>query len=209
MRRLVPFQLILLGSLVAAVLIVAWRSPGHGASWLVFVAASVFLALAVWRVILTLVSATPRAQPPDPEDWPRYTVLAALHDEADIVDQLVERLSRIDYPPDRLQGLLVLEAHDHATIAAARAAYRPGWLDILVTPPGAPQTKPRALNYALARTTGELLTVYDAEDAPDPGQLREAAARFAADQGNRLACLQAPLRIRPRPGFIARQFAAE
>lgn len=209
MRSLVPLQLILLVSLATAVLVVAWRWPDHGSSWLVFAAASVFLALAVWRVILTLVSAVPRAQPPDPDDWPRYTVLAALHDEADIVDQLVERLSRIDYPPDRLQGLLVLEAHDHATIAAAQAASRPGWLDILVIPPGAPQTKPRALNYALARTTGELLTVYDAEDAPDPRQLREAAARFAADQGNRLACLQAPLRIRPRPGFIARQFAAE
>ena len=209
LRNLVPFQLILLGSLAAVILLVAWRRPDHGSSWLVFAAASVFLALAVWRVILTLVSATPRAQVPAPEVWPRYTVLAALYDEADIVSQLIERLSRIDYPADRLQGLLVLEAHDHATIAAAQAAPRPGWLEILVTPPGAPQTKPRALNYALAQAAGELLTVYDAEDAPDPRQLREAAARFAADQGNRLACLQAPLRIRPRPGFIARQFAAE
>ncbi len=131
------------------------------------------------------------------------------------MDQLVSRLARIDYPADRLQGLLILEAHDHATIAAALASDRPSWLEIFIAPPGWPRTKPRALNCALARATGDLLTVYDAEDEPDPQQLREAAARFAQDVDGRLACLQAPLRIRggrPEPDaspFLDRQFAAE
>ena len=50
--------------------------------------------------------------------------------------------------------------------------------------------------------------------SPDPGQLREAAARFAHGHP-RLACLQAPLRIRTaadparRRPFLDRQFAAE
>ena len=96
--------------------------------------------------------------PPVPACWPRYTVLAALHDEAEIVSQLVGRLSRIDYPPDRLQGLLVLEAHDQATIAAALAAPRPDWLDVLVTPPGLPQTKPRALKPLYAPTKSRQTT---------------------------------------------------
>ncbi|MDP2764683.1 MAG: glycosyltransferase family 2 protein, partial [Brevundimonas sp.] len=67
----------------------------------------------------------------------------------------------------------------------------------------------RALNCALARATGALLTVYDAEDEPHPLQLREAAARFVADTDGRLACLQAPLRIRAGSRFLERQFAAE
>jgi cellulose synthase/poly-beta-1,6-N-acetylglucosamine synthase-like glycosyltransferase len=138
-----------------------------------------------------------------------------LYQEAEVVGQLIERLSRIDYPADRLQGLLVLEAHDHETIAAARATRRPDWLEVFVVPPGTPQTKPRALNCALARATGDLLTVYDAEDEPDPRQLREAASRFAADATGQLAYLQAPLRIRRRgqqsdaSPFLDRQFAAE
>ena len=45
------------------------------------------------------------------------------------------------------------------------------------SPPGEPRTKPRALNCALPLATGDLLTVYDAEDEPDPLQLREAAGR--------------------------------
>ncbi|MEH6665525.1 MAG: glycosyltransferase family 2 protein, partial [Brevundimonas sp.] len=113
-----------------------------------------------------------------------------------------------------LRGFLVIEADDPETIAAARACPRPDWLCVLVAPPGGPMTKPRALNIALSRVTEGLVTVYDAEDDPDPGQLREAAARFAAGHP-RLACLQAPLRIRPpadparRRPFLDRQFAAE
>lgn len=213
MRRFAPFQAVLLVALTAAFALALWFWPDSFAGLFVTAAAFAFLAVAIWRVVLILISAEPLPEPPIPAAWPPYTILAALHDEAGIVGQLVERLSRIDYPPDQLQGLLVLEAHDHETIAAALAAPRPDWLDVLVTPPGRPQTKPRALNFALTHATGELLTVYDAEDAPDPHQLREAAARFASDRSGRLACLQAPLRIRPPDGdgsrFFDRQFAAE
>jgi cellulose synthase/poly-beta-1,6-N-acetylglucosamine synthase-like glycosyltransferase len=218
LRRLAPFQLAFLVAFLAflAFVIVAVRYwPDRLAGGLVITAACAFLALVVWRVVLIVVSAAPPPGPPDPEIWPRYTVLAAQHDEAEVVGQLIARLCRIDYPPDQLEGLLVLEAHDTATIAAATAARRPAWLSILVVPPGSPQTKPRALNHALTVATGDLLTVYDAEDAPDALQLRQAAARFAVDGSGRLACLQAPLRIRPPADpdaaspFLDRQFAAE
>lgn len=213
LRALAPFQTLSLVVFLALAALALWFWPGRVADGLVAVAAFTFLTLAIWRVVLILVSIAPLPRPPVPATWPRYTILAALHDEADIVGQLVERLSRLNYPPDRLQGFLVLEAHDHETIASALAAPRPGWLAVLVTPPGKPQTKPRALNFALTQATGELLTVYDAEDAPDPDQLREAAARFADDRTGRLACLQAPLRIRAPVShdsrFTDRQFAAE
>ncbi|MGO4611292.1 glycosyltransferase, partial [Variovorax sp. 2RAF20] len=80
----------------------------------------------------------------------------------------------------RLQALIVLEADDTETIAAFHALDLPAFVQVLSTPPGGPKTKPRACNHALERARGELLVIYDAEDAPDPGQLREAAARFAA-----------------------------
>ncbi|GAA0623716.1 glycosyltransferase [Brevundimonas kwangchunensis] len=177
-------------------------------------AAAVFTFIAFWRFLLVGLTLQPAAKPPEPERFPLYTIVAALHDEAEVVGQLVRRLAAIDYPADRLQGFLVLEADDAATIAAAEATRRPDWLAVLIAPAGEPRTKPRALNHALSQATGELLTVYDAEDAPDAGQLREAAARFASDRSGRLACLQAPLRIRARVSgttspFIDRQFAAE
>lgn len=209
MRGFAPVQMVFIAALASVGAVLIWLRPEQAGDGLVLAAAAAFLALAVWRTSLILLGARSIPQPAAPPCWPRYTVLAALHDEAEVVGQLIERLALIDYPSDRLQGLLVLEAHDRDTIAATRAAARPHWLDILVAPPGRPGTKPRALNHALTHATGELLTVYDAEDAPHPLQLREAAARFAADSTGRLACLQAPLRIRAERGFLQRQFAAE
>lgn len=173
-----------------------------------------FMACAAWRVLLVVMSRRAPPTAPEPPAWPRYTILAALHDEAEVTPQLIRRLAAIDYPADRLEGFLVLEAHDRETIDAALRTPRPDWLKVLIAPPGGPRTKPRALNIALARCSGDLLTVYDAEDDPDPLQLREAAARFAADPDGRLACLQAPLRIRRRgktgaAPFLDRQFAVE
>lgn len=208
-------QLAGLALVVAGVWAMLRFAPGLAGAILLYGVAALFLAMAVWRFALVLLSRRPPPDAPALAVWPRYTLVAALHDEVEVVSQLIENLSQIDYPPDRLQGLLVLEAHDHATITAALAAPCPDWLEVFIAPPGAPQTKPRALNCALDRATGELLTVYDAEDDPDPLQLKEAAARFAQDQTGRLACLQAPLRIRrkhrgPSPSpFLDRQFAAE
>lgn len=173
-----------------------------------------FLGLAAWRLfLLWMLQGWRSPAAPPPVVWPRYTVVAALYQEAEILPYLVERLAAVDYPADRLEGFLALEADDVETIEAAFKLTRPPWLQVLIVPPGAPQTKPRALNHALARATGDLLTIYDAEDDPDPLQLREAAARFVAE-GDGLACLQAPLRIRRRhkysaTPFLDRQFAAE
>lgn len=68
---------------------------------IVFWAQVGFLVCAAWRI--ALIFAMQRGGPTtaaDPEIWPRYTVLVALHDEASIMDQIVDRLSRIDYPAD-------------------------------------------------------------------------------------------------------------
>ena len=76
--------------------------------------------------------------------------------------------------------------------SALRAADPPAYVEIVVAPPGAPRTKPRALNVALPMARGRLLAIFDAEDRPEAGQLRLAAAAFAS-AGPRLACLQARL----------------
>lgn len=187
-------------------------APGATASIVVWSGWVLFCWMAVFRGAACLISLIPTPRPPPPPDWPPYTVVAPLRGEAEVVAGLIARLDALDYPRDRLQGLILVEPDDPETVAAAFAAPRPDWIEVRVAPPGEPRTKPRALNVALGWATGALITVYDAEDAPDPGQLREAAARFAAADPA-LACLQAPLRIRTRGGaretFVHGQFAAE
>ncbi|MBO9559820.1 MAG: glycosyltransferase [Caulobacter sp.] len=171
-----------------------------------------FLGFMSHSAIKLVAAFTPQAStsaPPLPDDaLPAYTVIAPLYREAAVAAELIANLARLDYPRDRLQVLITLEANDHETQAAFGALELPVGFQVLVAPPGSPQTKPRACNVALERAHGDLVVIYDAEDAPHPGQLREAAARFAhADSG--LACLQAPLRIEPDPRFLPDQFALE
>lgn len=204
---------------VLAGLVAAFLTAGALAGLLLVLTVQMaFLACAVWRVVLALASLDVHPHPgPYPplggQRLPRYTVLVALLEEAAVLPQLVERLASIDYPPDRLDGLLMLEAHDHATIAAAAACALPSWLKVRIVPEGGQRTKPHALNYGLEAAKGDFVTVYDAEDDPDPLQLREAAARFANDATGSLWALQSPLRIRTRAHsdsrFVDRQFAVE
>jgi cellulose synthase/poly-beta-1,6-N-acetylglucosamine synthase-like glycosyltransferase len=204
LRSIVVF-VVLTGLLIgpAFVSASAWGAFWHHALALAFVAA------ACWRLLVIAVAKRPSDAPALLDDaLPSYSVIAPMFREAGMVDQLVAALDALNYPRDRRQVLLALEAVDEETIAAVRGRALPEGFEVVIVPPGDPQTKPRACNVALQRATGELVTIYDAEDRPDPMQLREAAARFAAGPP-RLGCLQAPLRISNGGGFIPAQFANE
>ena len=78
-----------------------------------------------------------------------------------------------------------------------------------MAPPGGPRTKPKALNAALPFARGNITAVYDAEDRPDPDQLRLVAARFQ-NGSDRLACVQARLTIdNTADSWLTRLFTAE
>ena len=144
------------------------------------------------------------------DDLPNYTALVPLFGEAVIMADLVAALSAIDYPPCKLQIVLILEESDPATQAALAAIVAlPAHFESVVVPAGEPQTKPRALNYALQNISGEFVVVFDAEDVPEPDQLRKAVAVFRSGQPN-LACLQARLNVyNPGASWVTRQFTIE
>jgi cellulose synthase/poly-beta-1,6-N-acetylglucosamine synthase-like glycosyltransferase len=145
----------------------------------------------------------------DDEDLPVYSVLVPLYREATIVGELVAALDAIDWPTDRLDIKLIVEADDADTVAAVEAATNGAPYEIIVVPPAEPRTKPKALAFALPFARGEFVTIYDAEDRPHPQQLRQAHFVFAAADPD-LACLQASILIdNPRDSFLARMFSIE
>ena len=175
--------------------------------------ATLFLSVAALRLAGVLLPAghSPRRTVPIRE-LPSMTVIVALHNEASVVAGLLDHLSRIDYPRDRLDVALAIEADDWETLQAAHLAAGSVRtrlpVCVMAVPPIGPRTKPKALNFALQRTTGALVAVYDAEDAPTPGQLRAAAETFAADRS--LGCVQAPLGWYNRSeNWLTRMFALE
>jgi cellulose synthase/poly-beta-1,6-N-acetylglucosamine synthase-like glycosyltransferase len=135
-------------------------------------------------------------------DLPIYTVLVPVFRESNIIAKLISNLGSIDYPKTKLDVIVLMEANDEETVAAAKAMRPPEYVRLLVVPPGHPQTKPRACNYGLAFARGKYVVIYDAEDRPEPDQLRLALAAFERDRMERellgsaqrpVACVQAAL----------------
>jgi cellulose synthase/poly-beta-1,6-N-acetylglucosamine synthase-like glycosyltransferase len=143
------------------------------------------------------------------EDLPSYSVLVPLYGEAAVLPDLVRALSRLDYPATKLEVLIILESVDRDTRAAAAGMVLPGFMRVIVVPDVAPRTKPKALNYALQQARGSFVVVFDAEDEPEPDQLRRAVEAFAFGPGN-LACVQARLSIyNGTDSILTRQFTLE
>ena len=127
-----------------------------------------------------------------PEELPVFTVLVPMFREAAMLPRLADALRSLDYPLGKLDIKIVLEAGDLETIAAARTLGLEGVFEIIIVPASEPQTKPKACNFALRFARGEYLVVYDAEDRPEPDQLRKVVATFRRSPPN-TACLQCRL----------------
>jgi glycosyltransferase XagB len=210
-RLLSRGQVAFLGALAAAVGVIAGtRAAGLGPaplSWAEAVLAAITIGYvaAIGFMMLMVLSAGgapvlrgfgSREPVPDGE-LPLYTLLVHA---STVTDALIGRLSAIDYP--RLQAILL-------TPGETGEAALPPWAEVVPVPWDGPGTRGRARDAGLERAAGEFCVVYDAEDLPAAGQLREAVAAFRALPAW-VVCLQAQLRYgEPRGNWLARCFAAE
>jgi cellulose synthase/poly-beta-1,6-N-acetylglucosamine synthase-like glycosyltransferase len=160
-------------------------------------------------VVAALRPAPPEPPPPQIARLPTVSIIVALYREGDIATRLVRRLSRLDYPRDLLDVIIAVEADDHATRDALIRAGLPPWMRVITAPEGRIKTKPRALNIALDHCRGTIIGVYDAEDAPEPDQIRKVVDRFHR-RGPDVACLQGMLDYyNPRTNWMSRCFTIE
>lgn len=134
----------------------------------------------------------PRDPQPLPDKLPKISILLPLLHEADILPRLIRRMEALKYPRDLLEICLVYEANDETTKSHIEKARLPFWFRKIEVPVSTLQTKPRALNYAMDFCTGDVIGIYDAEDAPEPEQLYQVVRRFE-EAGPRTACVQARL----------------
>jgi cellulose synthase/poly-beta-1,6-N-acetylglucosamine synthase-like glycosyltransferase len=196
-----PYRRMLSAVVVAGVGVIAILQPLPTA--LVFVALMIVayattLAHRVWLMGAALRN-DPTVYVPDDvaravldHELPVYTVLVPAYREPEVVSAVVASMAALEYPADRLEVLLLLEQDDTETIAAAGVACAGTVVQVVLVPPGEPRTKPKACNYGLMMSTGEFVTIYDAEDHPEPLQLRRAVVAFR-QSGPDVACLQGRL----------------
>lgn len=142
-------------------------------------------------------------------ELPHYSILVPVYKEAGIVGLLMRNLAALDYPREKLEILLLLEEDDPETLEAALAAAPPDIVRVVVVPHSLPKTKPRACNVGLAFARGEFVVIYDAEDRPEPDQLKKALIAFRKG-GDDLVCVQAALNyFNARENLLTRMFTLE
>jgi cellulose synthase/poly-beta-1,6-N-acetylglucosamine synthase-like glycosyltransferase len=176
-----------------------------------------YVASILFKLLLSLVGSADRFHQITDEEvaalddrtLPIYTILVPVYKEPEVIPILINSLSKLDYPHERLDVIILLEENDQATIEAARAAKPPRYVRLLIVPDSKPKTKPKACNYGLAFARGEYLTIYDAEDIPDPDQLKKAVIAFKKGDPS-LVCVQAALNYFNRnENFLTRMFTLE
>ncbi|MDF1669986.1 MAG: glycosyltransferase [Roseovarius sp.] len=162
---------------------------------------------------VSAITAEPDA-PPAPESLqhkplPKVSILVPLFRETEVLHALVARLSTLTYPKCLLDVILVLEEEDKLTQATLAEIDLPPWIRAVICPDGQPRTKPRAMNYALDFCEGDIVGIFDAEDAPDPDQITKVARRFQHAPDD-VACLQGILDYyNPSQNWLARCFTIE
>jgi cellulose synthase/poly-beta-1,6-N-acetylglucosamine synthase-like glycosyltransferase len=177
-----------------------------------------FLGSVAFKVVLSVAGAQNEISQPvsaeeiaalRDEDLPVYTVLVPVYKEPEVVGQLIGGLKNIDYPQHKLDVVLLLEEDDIVTLQAAKDSRPPANWRFIVVPNRQPRTKPKACNYGLAFANGEYLVIYDAEDIPEPAQLKTAVCAFRKNPPN-YVCFQAALNyFNASENLLTRMFTLE
>jgi cellulose synthase/poly-beta-1,6-N-acetylglucosamine synthase-like glycosyltransferase len=110
---------------------------------------------------------------------PPVTVLVACHNEGAVVDSLVDSLTALDYPDDRLQLIVVDDGSSDDTGARLdRRAARGARLEVVHREAGAGGGKSGALNTGLRRARGDVVVVFDADHEPSSDVIRRLVRHF-------------------------------
>ena len=145
----------------------------------------------------------------DDSSLPVYSILCPLYREAHVIPQFLKAIEKIDWPKNKLDVMLLLEEDDGESVEAVNRMKLPSYVRSVIVPHSIPKTKPKACNYGLSNARGAYVVIYDAEDIPDPLQLKKAYLVFQHTP-KEVLCLQAKLNYyNPGHNLLTRFFTAE
>ncbi len=126
--------------------------------------------------------------------FPTYSILIPIYRENEFtLKNLINSIKKINYDTKKLKVFLITNTDDHLTNSIVKSIKLPSYFrHFRVRKPYNPKGKPFCLNKALRHVDTDLMVVYDAEDVPDPDQLKKAATMFANLPEN-VVCLQGRL----------------
>jgi glycosyltransferase involved in cell wall biosynthesis len=128
-----------------------------------------------------------RCQPPHqakrlpPEQLPAVTVQLPIYNEATVVQRLLEAMSQLEYPRDKLEIQVLDDSDDETRVLAESTVDRlkDTGLDIsYVRRSSREGYKAGALDFGLQRAKGEFIAIFDADFVPPPDFLLATMGHF-------------------------------
>lgn len=145
----------------------------------------------------------------DERTLPIYTILVPMYKESSVIRELVKHLEQLDYPKFKLDIRLLIEEDDIEAQELLRSMKLPNYYTSIVVPHSKPKTKPKACNYGLIHARGEYVVIYDAEDRPEPDQLKKVHIAFNRSPAS-CCCIQAKLNyFNSEQNLLTRWFTQE
>lgn len=103
------------------------------------------------------------------EDYPMVSILIPAHNEEMVIGRTVDAMSRLIYPKDRLEIIVINDCSKDKTgkILAEKCEKYPQLKVITLEPPVGAKGKSNALNHGFKASKGEYIVVYDADNTPE------------------------------------------
>ena len=109
---------------------------------------------------------------------PSFSVILPVKNEQKVVGRLLETLSSLHYPTDKIEIVIVEDGSDDDTFEVCRQ-FANQRRNTKVFQRSFSDGKPSALNYGLKHCTGEIVAFFDADTIPDEDALLKVAKYFA------------------------------
>ena len=124
-----------------------------------------------------------------------FSLLVPAKHEAAVIGDTIRAISRIQYPTNKFEALVLIPAHDYDTLNAANRALEsiPSTNIHVVQLDGDTNTKAYSLNIGLHYAKHQYVGIFDAEDEPQPEILRHINQQVLAEPS--LAAIQAPVQL--------------
>lgn len=122
-----------------------------------------------------------------------FTLLIPAKSEEDVIAETIQRMVDLNYPRKLVQLLVIIDSSDAGTISEVNRKLEQleaaGVDNVrLITFDDKPVSKPHGLNVGLLHATGEVVTIFDAEDEPHPDILNVVNTVMVHEQAPVVQC---------------------
>ncbi|MGF2735002.1 glycosyltransferase family 2 protein [Marinobacter sp. DUT-1] len=114
----------------------------------------------------------------DDSETPEVSVLIAAYNEAADIEATLRNKLALDYPPDRLEILVISDESDDGTDDIVRRVAEETTVPVRLFRQTPRQGKTAGLNTLISHATGEILLFSDANSQWEPGALRHLVSNF-------------------------------